>query len=78
MIEVRNVHKSFGDLHVLKDFSATFEPGRVNLIIGQSGSGKSVLTKCIVGLMEIDQGEILFDGNDFSKMNRHERKEIRK
>ncbi len=78
MIEVKNVNKSFGDNHVLKDFNSAFEPGRVNLIIGQSGSGKSVLTKCIVGLMEIDGGQILFDGNDFSKMNRLERKEIRK
>ncbi len=78
MIEVKNVNKSFGDNHVLKEFNATFEPGRVNLIIGQSGSGKSVLTKCIVGLMEIDGGQILFDCNDFSKMNRLERKEIRK
>ncbi|MDX1653100.1 MAG: ATP-binding cassette domain-containing protein [Brumimicrobium sp.] len=78
MIEVRKVNKTFGDLHVLKDFSAKFEAGRVNLIIGQSGSGKSVLTKCIVGLHEPDSGSILFDGRDFSKMNRKERKDIRK
>ena len=78
MIEVRKVNKTFGDNHVLKDFSAEFEKGKVNLIIGQSGSGKSVLTKCIVGLMEVDSGEILYDGTDFSIMNRKERKDIRK
>lgn len=78
MIEVKNINKSFGDLHVLKDFSAQFETGKVNLIIGQSGSGKSVLTKCIVGLMDTDSGTILYDNHEFSKMDRRERKEIRK
>ncbi|MEX1191686.1 MAG: ATP-binding cassette domain-containing protein [Brumimicrobium sp.] len=78
MIEVKNVNKSFGDLHVLKDFSAQFEAGQVNLIIGQSGQGKSVLAKCIVGLLEIDSGSVLYDGRDFSRMNRKDRKEIRK
>ena len=78
MIEVINVNKSFGENHVLKDFNAKFEQGKVNLIIGQSGSGKSVLTKCIVGLMEIDSGKIIYDGQDFSNMSRSERKEIRK
>jgi len=78
MIEVKGVNKSFGDLDVLKDINATFEPGRVNLIIGQSGSGKSVLAKCIVGLHEVDSGEILYDGREFTTMNRGERKEVRK
>lgn len=78
MIEVKNINKSFGDLHVLHDFSTQFEAGRVNLIIGQSGSGKSVLTKCIVGLLEPDTGSVLFDGRDFSNMNRKERKAIRR
>ena len=78
MIEVKGVNKSFGDLDVLKDINATFEPGRVNLIIGQSGSGKSVLAKCIVGLHEVDSGEILYDGREFTKMDRSERKEVRK
>lgn len=78
MIEVKHIHKSFGDNHVLQDFNSTFETGKVNLIIGQSGSGKSVLTKCIVGLMGIDQGNILYDGRDFSQMNEYEKKEIRK
>src|SRR5690554_1413419 len=78
MIEVKNVNKSFGENHVLHDFSAKFEEGQVNLIIGQSGQGKSVLTKCIVGLMEVDSGSVLYNGRDFSKMNRKERKDIRK
>ena len=78
MIEIKNINKSFGDLHVLKDFSATFERGKVNLIIGQSGSGKSVMTKCIVGLMEVDNGAILYEGADFSVMSNKERKSIRK
>jgi phospholipid/cholesterol/gamma-HCH transport system ATP-binding protein len=78
MIEVKLVNKSFGENHVLKDVSTNFEQGRVNLIIGQSGQGKSVLAKCVVGLHEVDSGEILYDGRDFTKMSRLERKEIRK
>ena len=78
MITVENINKSFGENHVLRDFSAQFDIGQVNLIIGQSGQGKSVLTKCIVGLMEVDKGSIYYDGQDFSKMDRKERKEIRK
>ncbi len=77
MIEVKHVNKTFGDNHILKDVSASFEKGRVNLIIGQSGSGKSVLAKCIVGLHEVDSGQILYDGRDFTKMDRLQRKEIR-
>lgn len=78
MIEVKHVNKSFGDNQVLKDVSTTFEKGKVNLIIGQSGQGKSVLAKCVVGLHEVDSGEILYDGRDFCTMNRMDRKEIRK
>lgn len=78
MIEVRGVNKYFGEAHVLKDINATFVPGNVNLIIGQSGSGKSVTAKCIVGLHEVDSGAILYDGRNFTEMNRYERKEIRK
>lgn len=77
MIEVVNINKTFGDNHILKDVSATFEKGKVNLIIGQSGSGKSVLAKSIVGLHEVDSGRILYDGRDFTQMDRLERKEIR-
>ena len=78
MIEVRHVNKSFGDHQVLKDVSTVFEQGKVNLIIGQSGQGKSVLAKCVVGLHEVDTGEILYDGRDFCKTDRLERKDIRK
>lgn len=78
MIEVKHVNKSFGDHQVLKDVSTSFEQGKVNMIIGQSGQGKSVLAKCVVGLHEVDSGEILYDGRNFCVMNRLERKEIRK
>ncbi|TSJ41519.1 ABC transporter ATP-binding protein [Fluviicola chungangensis] len=78
MIEVININKTFGDNQILKDVSATFEKGKVNLIIGQSGSGKSVLAKCIVGLHEVDSGQVLYDGRDFTKMDRLQRKDIRK
>lgn len=78
MIEVQKINKSFGDTQILFDVEAQFEPGRVNLIIGGSGQGKSVLTKCIVGLHEIDDGAIIYDGRNFSAMDRKERIEIRK
>ncbi len=78
MIEVKNVNKSFGKNHVLKDISIDFSRGKINLIIGASGSGKSVLTKCIVGLLEVDSGTIAYDGRDFTKMNFTQRKNIRK
>jgi phospholipid/cholesterol/gamma-HCH transport system ATP-binding protein len=77
MIEVKHVNKSFGKTQVLRDISTTFEKGKVNLIIGQSGHGKTVLAKCIVGLHEVDSGEILFDDRDFCKMNRVQRTAIR-
>ncbi|WP_306641499.1 ABC transporter ATP-binding protein [Sanyastnella coralliicola] len=78
MIQVVDVNKTFGEQHVLKDVTATFQTGKVNFIIGRSGSGKSVTTKCIVGLLEVDSGQILYDGRDFTSMNNKERKEIRK
>ncbi len=78
MIEVKNLYKSFGDTEVLTDISFTFLKGKVNMIIGQSGSGKSVLTKCIVGLHQPDQGEVLFDGQNFLQLPLEEKKEIRK
>lgn len=78
MIEVKNINKSFAEKQILHDVSITFRPGEINLIIGGSGSGKSVLTKCIVGLHEVDSGTIEFDGRDFTKMNFKEKKEIRK
>lgn len=77
MIQVQNVNKAFGDNQVLDNISASFEKGRVNMIIGASGQGKSVLAKCIVGLHEVDSGQILYDGRDFCHMDRLERKAIR-
>lgn len=78
MIELIDVNKSFNRLDVLKNISLTFEPGKTNLIIGQSGSGKTVLLKSIVGLHEVDSGKILYDGHDFTRMSFKERKAIRK
>lgn len=78
MIEVKHLFKSFGDNHVLKDISIKLHQGQVNIIIGQSGSGKSVLTKCIVGLMEPDKGEVYYDEENFVAMEIDERKEVRK
>jgi phospholipid/cholesterol/gamma-HCH transport system ATP-binding protein len=78
VIEVKLANKTFGENHVLKSVSTVFERGKTNMIIGQSGSGKSVLAKCIVGLHEIDSGEILYDGRSFTNMSRNEKKELRK
>ncbi len=78
MIEVQNVSKSFRDVQVLKNVSTVFEEGKVNCIIGRSGSGKTVLMKSIVGLHEIDEGRILFHGRNYTEMNDKQRKEIRK
>lgn len=78
MIQVNNISKSFNGVKVLKDITTSFEQGRVNLIIGQSGQGKSVLAKCIVGLHEVDSGDVLYDDQNFTLMSRNERKTIRK
>lgn len=78
MIEVKDVRKRFGEQEVLKGITSQFLPGQTNLIIGKSGSGKTVLIKCIVGLMIPDEGEILYDGRDFTKMTIKEKKELRK
>jgi len=78
MVEIININKSFSGTQVLYDVSAKFEPGKMNLIIGASGQGKSVTAKCIVGLHEVDSGQVLYDGRDFSAMNRKQRTEIRK
>ncbi len=78
MIEVQNVSKSFKDVQILKNVSTVFEEGKVNCIIGRSGSGKTVLMKSIVGLHEVDEGRILFHGRNYTAMNDKERKEIRK
>ena len=78
MIEVKNVNKSIGDKHILHDINTQFEKGKVNLIIGQSGQGKSVLTKCIVGLHQPETGHVAYDGRNFTELERLEKKEIRK
>lgn len=77
MVELKDVKKSFGDKEILKGISAVMETGKTNLIIGSSGSGKTVLQKCMVGLFEVDSGGILFDGKDLSTMQEDERKELR-
>lgn len=78
MIEIKNISKSFKDKQVLFDISGKFEKGRTNLIIGASGTGKSVLLKCLVGLLEPDVGSVLFDGRDFSSANKKLTTEIRR
>ncbi|MEY3187659.1 MAG: hypothetical protein RIT41_194 [Bacteroidota bacterium] len=77
MIEIQNISKRFGDKVVIDDISAQFKPGICNLIIGTSGSGKTVLVKCIVDLLKADKGEILFDKMFLSKMDKDERKDLR-
>lgn len=78
MIEVCNLNKSFGNKQVLKDISAVFENGKTNLIIGRSGSGKTVLMKSIIGLHQVDSGKILYDSRDLTKMRFYDIKELRK
>ncbi|MBC8046042.1 MAG: ATP-binding cassette domain-containing protein, partial [Fimbriimonadaceae bacterium] len=78
MIEVKNVNKNFGQQRVLKDISAVFEAGKTNLIIGISGSGKTVLMKCMVGLLIPDAGEILYHDKNFYSMEKTERKKIQR
>ncbi|PVX50901.1 phospholipid/cholesterol/gamma-HCH transport system ATP-binding protein [Balneicella halophila] len=77
MITIDNIHKSFDDHHVLKGISFEFETGKTNLIIGQSGSGKTVLLKSIVGLHTIDKGDILYDNRSWQEMTQDQRIELR-
>lgn len=78
MIEAIHISKSFGNNKVLNDVSLKFEQGKTNLIIGQSGSGKTVLMKCLVGLYDVDEGSVEYDGRNISKMTFKQKKEIRK
>ena len=78
MIEIRNLHKAFGDREVLKGITSTFDSGKTNLIIGQSGSGKTVLIKNIVGLFEPTEGDVLYDGRSFMQMSKKERALLRR
>ena len=77
MIEAINVNKTFDGRQILKDINVTIERGKVNMIIGQSGAGKSVFFKCLVGLHDIDSGDVQYDGRDFTKMEFKERKKVR-
>jgi phospholipid/cholesterol/gamma-HCH transport system ATP-binding protein len=77
MIEIKNIKKSFGEKVILEDISAVMETGKCNLIIGASGSGKTVLTKCMVGLIEPNDGEILYDDENMLTMNDEQRKTLR-
>ncbi len=77
MIEVQGLSKRFGDHQVLSDISAVFEKGRVNQVIGRSGSGKSVLAKCIVGLHVPEQGRVLYDGRSFHDLDIEQKREVR-
>ena len=77
MIEVKDLYKSFGDQQVLKGITTTFLPGKTNLIIGQSGSGKTVMLKCVVGLLNPTEGHVLFDGQDYVSMDLDEKNKIR-
>ncbi len=77
MIEIKNIEKSFGDTQVLKGISTIFETGKTNLIIGQSGSGKTVLLKSLLGIHTPDKGTISFDGRIYSELNSNEKRALR-
>ena len=78
MISIRNIQKGFSGKTIIENVSAEFETGKCNLIIGASGSGKTVLMKCLVGLIKPDSGEIMYNGDNFSRMNQDQRKEMRR
>lgn len=78
MIEIQNIKKSFNEMKILKGISFVFSRRKTNLIIGESGSGKTVLIKCMLGLFNADEGSILYDERDFTKMNSIQKKHIRK
>ena len=77
MIVVDNLYKSFGDAHILKGISTTFEKGKTNLIIGQSGSGKTVFLKCLLGLFEYEKGSISYDGKIYNDLSSNQKTELR-
>lgn len=78
MITLKNIYKKFDEEYVLNDLSLTLEKGKCNVVIGESGSGKTVLMKSMVGLMDIDQGDILYDKRNFTLMTRKEKQDLRK
>ena len=77
MIEVKNLHKYFGEAHILKGISQTFYQGKTNLIIGQSGSGKSVFLKCLLGLYDYEEGSIEYDGEVFANLSEAKKRDMR-
>jgi len=77
MIEIKNISKSFGDKVVLDDISATMQSGKTNLIIGTSGSGKTVMIKIMIGLLKPDKGQVLYEGKDMTTMGKKELKDLR-
>lgn len=77
MIEVKDIYKSFGDKEVLKGISAKMHPGKTNLIIGTSGSGKTVFIKCMIGLIKPESGQVLYEGKNLLEMDEYELKDIR-
>ena len=77
MIEVKNLSKSFGEIEVLKDISTNFDKGKTNLVIGQSGSGKTVFLKCLLGLFKYNNGSISYDSKIFTKLNDFQRRDLR-
>lgn len=78
MIEVKDIHKKFGSQTVLDNINAIFNNGKANLIIGQSGAGKTVLLKCIVGLLEPEEGKVLYDGRNILSFNKREKQMLRR
>lgn len=78
MIEIKHINKTFGDRHVVKDVSFTFQPSKTNLIIGESGCGKTTILKLMVGLHDVDSGQILYDGQDFPSLDPNGKQDIRK
>ncbi|MEO8933381.1 MAG: ATP-binding cassette domain-containing protein, partial [Xanthomarina sp.] len=77
MIEVKDIHKSFGDAHILKGISTNFEQGKTSLVIGQSGSGKTVFLKCLLGLFQPEKGSIVYDGKIYSEMTTNDKTNLR-
>ncbi len=77
MIEVKGLHKSFGDAHILKGIDASFEKGKTSLVIGQSGSGKTVFIKCLLGLFPYDEGTISYDGKIYSELTEDQKRDLR-
>jgi len=77
MIEVTDLHKSFGDAHILKGITTSFEKGKTSLVIGQSGSGKTVFLKCLLGLFPYEQGSISYDGKIYSQLSEDQKRDLR-